>query len=83
MLVNRVSTEASFSPNLIDSLSLRVAQVPMFRDVVIFVLTTTMMTTTRLPLHMHTRIRITQGMYCGPVYVCIIIMLGSQQCNEF
>jgi hypothetical protein len=34
-------TGASFSPNLIDSLCLRVAQVPRSRDVAIFVLTTT------------------------------------------
>ena len=39
-------TEASFSPNVTDSLCLRVTQVPRSRDKAIFMLTTT--TTTRL-----------------------------------
>ena len=41
-------TEASFSPNSIDLLCLRVAQTPPSRDMVIFVLTTTTTTTTQL-----------------------------------
>jgi hypothetical protein len=40
-------TEASFLPNLTDSLCLRVAQVPRSRDMAIFGLVTTMTTVTR------------------------------------
>ena len=46
-------TEANLSPNLIDSLCLRVAQTPTSRDIAIFVLMTTMTTmTTDYPLRM-------------------------------
>ena len=41
-------TEASFSPNSIDSSCLRVAQTPRTRDMAIFLLTTMTTTTTRL-----------------------------------
>jgi hypothetical protein len=60
-LVDRVSrfeayTEASFLPNLMDSLWLRVAQISETRDISIFVLMTTTTTMTQpitLPLAVH------------------------------
>ena len=45
--LNLKHTKASFSPSLTDLLCLWVAQVPRSRDMETFVLTTTMMTTTR------------------------------------
>ena len=62
-LVDRVPDlkciEASFSPNLTDSLCLRVAQVPMSRDKAIFVLIT--MTTTTRPIILPGPLRMQAG----------------------
>jgi hypothetical protein len=50
-------TEASFSPSSIDSLRLRVAEMPRYRDLSIFVRTTDRCQTIALPLAAQARMR--------------------------